>query len=315
MRVQHIDVDAHADLVTQTVGVQRALAGEFSRFECLDLTLAGHHPKKGGARGLRYVAARAFQVTAGLVAQGHRFADAVLRRKAGKQRNVQAQADGGRVGGERGRRGCCAARVARGVVAAGQVQRGLVAGFGLGDFQLGDLQVALRLADAGVCRFGLQHPGVDICRLDRAQHRRRGQAARLRALFADQLVERNFFHAQVVLGGNFLRQHQVVAGLGFTGVGDGGGANFKVALGRGQLLGHSRLLGFYKGQAVLRGQRVKVGLAGTHNQVLLGGVKQRARQVHLFFALVVSGPVARAVQRLRSADRAALRIEGAAESG
>ena len=77
------------------------------------------------------------------------------------------------------------------------------------------------------------------------------------------------FHAQVVFGCNFLRNHQVVAGLGFARVGHGGGAHLEVALGRGQLFRHCGFLGLHEGQRVLRGQHIKVGLAHAHQQVLV----------------------------------------------
>ena len=38
--IQHIDVDAHADLVAEFVGIQRALARSFGGFQRLDLALA-----------------------------------------------------------------------------------------------------------------------------------------------------------------------------------------------------------------------------------------------------------------------------------
>ena len=186
-----------------------------------------------------------------------------------------------------------------------------MAGLGLGHFKLGDFKIALRHTDAGVYAFRLLHPGVHIGWLNGLKHRRRCQAARLRALLADQLVKGDFFHAQVILGGNFLGQHQIKAGLRFTGVGDGGGAHFKVALGRSQLLGHGRFLRFHKVQAVLRGQRIKVSLAGAHNQLLLCGVQLCAGQRQLLLALIEGGPVAGPVQRVRGTEGGALGVERA----
>jgi outer membrane protein len=55
-------------------------------------------------------------------------------------------------------------RVLGDVVAGGGVQRGLVAGFGFLDFQLGDLGIAARLANGGVDQLGLADPGADLGR-------------------------------------------------------------------------------------------------------------------------------------------------------
>ena len=130
----------------------------------------------------------------------------------------------------------------------------------------------------------------------------------MRVIFAHQLVQGNFFDAQVVLGGNFLGGAQVEAGLRFARVGDGGGADLKVAFGGGQLLTHGGFLGFDEGQGVHRGQHVKVGLADPHDEVLVGGRQLGLCEVNLLFALLVGGPVGRAVQGLRGAQRGALRV-------
>lgn len=43
--VQHVNVDAHANLVTQAVGFQSDLTGLLSSLEGFDLTLTGNHAK------------------------------------------------------------------------------------------------------------------------------------------------------------------------------------------------------------------------------------------------------------------------------
>jgi len=58
----------------------------------------------------------------------------------------------------------------------------------------------------------------------------------------DQLLQGTALDFEVVGGSQFLRHDQVVAGLGFVGVGDGGGADFEVALGLFQLLGDRSFL-------------------------------------------------------------------------
>jgi hypothetical protein len=96
--VEHVDVDAHAHLVAQLVGVQRALAGLLGGLQGLDLAHARLHAKEGAARGLGHVAAGGFQVGLGLLFQRQGFLHAVLHGKAGKQRQVQRHAHGGVVG-------------------------------------------------------------------------------------------------------------------------------------------------------------------------------------------------------------------------
>ena len=127
------------------------------------------------------------------------------------------------------------------------------------------------------------------------------------------MVERNLLDAQVVVGGDLLGHHEVVLGLRIARVGDGCGADFKVALGRCQLFGHRRLLRLDEGQVVLRRQHIEVGLADAHDQVLVGAGQLGLGQVHLLDALLVAGPVGGTVQRLRCAQRAVLRAIGAVE--
>ena len=94
------------------------------------------------------------------------------------------------------------------------------------------------------------------------------------------------FIAQVVLGGDLLRQHQVEARLRLARVGDGGGADLEVALGRGQLLGRSPPCArASKAERVLRGQHVEVGLRHADDQVLAGGRQLVFGQVALALAL------------------------------
>lgn len=72
------------------------------------------------------------------------------------------------------------------------------------------------LTHAGLlCPSGLD-PVIYVGWLDPGQGHGLGQWHGLRVGHAHQLVERQFFHAQVVFGCNFLRNHQVVAGLGFA---------------------------------------------------------------------------------------------------
>ena len=70
---------------------------------------------------------------------------------------------------------------------------------------------------------------------------------------------------------DFLRDHQVKFGLGFAGVSDGAGADFKIAFGRCKLLANRHFLRADKGQTVTRRQHIKVRAADPHHQVLARG--------------------------------------------
>ena len=190
-----------------------------------------------------------------------------------------------------------------------------MASLGFFGFKQRHVECDLTLPDRRVRRLGLLDPDVHVARLQCWQLQGECQREWLCVVLANQLVERNFLHTQIVLGCNLLGNHQVVPGLRFAGIGDGGGANLKVAFGRRELLGHRGLLGFYKGQAVLRGQHVKVALANTHDQVLIGALQLGLGQIKLLDALLVAGPVGRAVKWLRRADGGALRSEGAVAAG
>ena len=129
--------------------------------------------------------------------------------------------------------------------------------------------------------------------------------------FTHELVQGQFFNLQVISPGDFLGYHQVKAGLSFPGVGDGGGADLKIALGRCQLFGDSGFLRQQIGQAVLGGQHIEVGGADFHDQVLLGGEQFLFFNVNLALALLEDDLVARAVQGLGAAQGSALNIVAA----
>ena len=104
------------------------------------LPLARLHAKEGGTGGLRHVAAGGFQVGLGLGFQGQGFLDAVLHRKACKQRQIEGYAHAGHIRAAVHTRGADrACGVAGDVVARLQVQRRAVAGFGLLGFQPGNV--------------------------------------------------------------------------------------------------------------------------------------------------------------------------------
>ena len=300
MAVEHIDVDAHAHLVAQFVGVERTLAGGFGRLQGLDLAQTRLQTQKGRSGGLCHAALGRFQVILGLVFQGHGFLDPVLTGLPGVQRVVEGQTDGGGVGV--GLRTGVAIAVARHAVAAGQVQRGAQGGLGFGDFQLGHFQ-----GDAGLCQVAivlgrLPHPRLDAAALEAVHVDRSEQGLGRHIALAHGVVQSQFLDAQVVVGGDFLGGDQVKAGLGFARIGDGGGAHFKVALGSSELLRHGRFLGFDKVQAFLRSQHVKVRLAQAHDQFLFGQIQLGLGQGHLLHALLIAGLVGWTVERLAGAE-------------
>jgi hypothetical protein len=94
LRVQHIDVDAHADFVAQLVRIHRRLRGGDRRLVGLDLGQAGTDAKIGLARVQCRGAARIVEVGGRLFLQGHGFAILGNGRAAREQGNRQLHADG-----------------------------------------------------------------------------------------------------------------------------------------------------------------------------------------------------------------------------
>ena len=98
-------------------------------------------------------------------------------------------------------------------------------------FKLRHVECDLALSDRRVRGLGLLDPDLDVERLQRRQLQRERQREWLGVALANQQIERNFLHAQIVLGRDLLGNHQVVPGLCFAGIGDGGGADLEVAFG------------------------------------------------------------------------------------
>ena len=306
MRVEHVDVDAHSDFVAQPVGIQRALAGGLGGFERGDLALARLHAVERGARGLRHAAARIVEVGLGLALQRQGFLDAVLHREAGKQRQIQLHTHVGDIGAKAvvGRRDG-ALRVVVDAVGGLQIHRGKMAGFGLARFEPGDIKGQLGLAQLRLRALRHVDPGLGIGRRQRRQHHGLGQ--RQHARRAHQLLERQALDAQIVVGGDFLGNDQVVARLGFARVRDGGIADIEIALRKGALLGYGLLLRLHETQRVFGAKHIEVGLAGAHDQVLLGSIALGQGDFKAALALREGNAVGGTVQRLRRAQRGGLR--------
>jgi hypothetical protein len=188
-------------------------------------------------------------------------------RAAGVQRPVQLHADAGGVGGA-----AVAGRGARaaGVAAPTEATASTVGSSPARAFSVSSRATSRPSAPAhGGVLVGGGHPFLHVGRRTGGSTTGTGQRLGLTALrptswsSAMRLVRRSLSAASS--GGG-----QVEAGLRFARVGDGGGADLEIALGRGQLLGMAALLAL-GGQRVLRGQHVEVGLGHAHDQVLLGG--------------------------------------------
>ncbi len=171
------------------------------------------------------------------------------------------------------------------------------------DVARGDFHLELADRHAIVLVLGRRHPRIDRGRLRHGQRRARFQRRQVARRSADDGLQRVALVVQVIDGSKFLRQHQVVRGLRLVRIGDGLGADFKIALGRCQLLGGGVLLGAGRFQLVLRRQHVEVGLRHARDQVLLGLGKLGFADGLLQLALLVRFPAIPAIQRLLQRQR------------
>ena len=124
----------------------------------------------------------------------------------------------------------------------------------------------------------------------------------------DQLLQGAALDFQVIGGFQFLRPDEVVTGLGFVGVGDGGGADFEVALGLFQLLGDGGFLGGVQLYGVLGDEDVEVGLCGAQYDVLFGQFELGFGDGDLQFGFGVGSPVLFAEQGLHQGDAVAVGV-------
>ena len=92
------------------------------------------------------------------------------------------------------------------------------------------------------------------------------------------------------------------------GVGDGGGADLKVALGRCELLGDRGFLGIDEGDVVLRLQHIEIRLRHTLDQILLGHLELHLGDARLVLGLFVLHPVLLAEDGLHGVDAEAIGI-------
>ncbi|MNY27213.1 hypothetical protein D3C86_1611090 [compost metagenome] len=167
LRVQHIQVDAHAHFVSRAVGFHRRPAGLLARFQRLDTCQPTRHAGVILPRGLNRLAARGFEIVPGLLFQLHLFGH--LRRHAATriQRNRQHHAH--RVVDRLARRGIAHDRVAGAAAGGAQVQGGIVAALGDLDLSPRDAGQQLRAQHFQARRLGLRAPVVDAGGLGRGQ--------------------------------------------------------------------------------------------------------------------------------------------------
>src|SRR5712691_12998608 len=85
---------------------------------------------------------------------------------------------------------------------------------------------------------------------------------------ADDLLQRALLDFDIALSCDFLGGREVEAGLRFVSIGDRCGADLKIALGLRELLRDRHLLPPDKGETVLRGEDVEIGLCDADYQVL-----------------------------------------------
>jgi hypothetical protein len=149
-------------------------------------------------------------------------------------------------------------------------------------------------------------PLIDPGRLRRLQRNAGFESGQIARRAADDLLQRCALDFQIAQGRIFLRDCQVEARLRFMGVGNGGGADFEVLLGRFQLFGDRSLLGLHEADRVLRRQHVEIRLRHAQHQILLGLGKLRFAQSDRELALLVLLPVGPAKQRLRQRQRIAV---------
>ena len=100
MRIEHVDLGAHPNLLSQYRGIQRALIGYYGGFQRAHLRDVAGDPQITLPCGEFCAAARVFEILPRLVFVGQRFAHARIDDAALVQRDGQLKADdfGGGIG-------------------------------------------------------------------------------------------------------------------------------------------------------------------------------------------------------------------------
>ena len=176
MGIEHVDVDAHAHLVAELVGIERALAGNSRCLVGPHLSECRIHAHKRCTGALRHIALRCFQIRARLVFERQGFFDAILNRVAGKQGHVDVETHRVGVGARKQRRGHTAI-VGCSLVAGHQIHGRPIGCIGLLGFQAGHFQREVELTDNGVLGLTDGQPFVHVGgrKLGKIEIRRNGQ--------------------------------------------------------------------------------------------------------------------------------------------
>ncbi len=169
-RVQHVELNAHADFVAELRGFELRARGHLGRFERADLCQSEVDAGIGVARGVGRRAARRFEIEVGAFLQCERFAHATLNQSAGVDRHIQQHTHRAAVDA---RIQVAALRAVEfvDVVAADQIDSRLVGVTLPLDLACCDFVTAACDLHGVAAGFGCAHPGVDVLRQRRVQIR------------------------------------------------------------------------------------------------------------------------------------------------
>jgi len=162
--------------------------------------------------------------------------------------------------------------------------------------------------DADVAAFCRGHPLADVVRLRTADLQLVLQALEGVGVLAGDGSQYLTLDGQVIVGGNFLRHDQVIAGLRFMRVGNGCRPHLEIAFGRLQLFCGCRFLGARRRQGFLGQQHIEVGLGNAHDQVLAGLKKLGFGTGCRELSLLVARPVLPAKQGLCQGQRPGIAV-------
>ena len=229
LSVQDINVDAHADLIPQQIGVERQLTGALCSLKRAYLRQArSDFPKQLPGCEIRAASCH-FEIGHGFFASGHDFADPTSDRTAGIDGHSQLKAEGHRVdigGGQAHGEAFVAARRTH------QINGGPMTKAGFVDFAARNLQGNGSLTNTHVFTARALGPGFILRRLRREQSQARSQSIQ-GGHFSDRAAGQNrqtiALIAEVVLGSNLLGVREICPSLGFLLVRNRGGTDLKVA--------------------------------------------------------------------------------------
>ena len=124
---------------------------------------------------------------------------------------------------------------------------------------------------------GLFGPLLELVRDWRRQRDAIGQHGQLIGGLPQNSGKNVFCVLHHVLRTNDVGCNKVITRLRFVGIGDGRLAHVKAALGRGELLSNGALFRLKRRQCVLRCEHIKIGLADSEHQILVGDLQLNFR--------------------------------------